>query len=73
MTQVILNIEDDKLNAFITFIKTLNYVSVAKSDDIPQWQKDEVNKSIKEIDNSTIIHEDWEVTRKRLFEKHDLK
>jgi hypothetical protein len=73
MTQVILDIEDDKLNAFITFIKTLNYVSVAKSDDIPQWQKDEVNKSIKEIDNSTIIYEDWEVTRKRLFEKNDLK
>lgn len=28
MTQITLNIEDDKLKAFIAFIKTLNYVSV---------------------------------------------
>ena len=32
MTQVTLNIEDDKLNAFIAFIKTLNYVSVEESE-----------------------------------------
>lgn len=73
MTQVVLNIEDDKLNAFIAFIKTLNYVSLAASDEIPQWQQEEVAKSIKEIDNGTIVHEDWELTRKKLFKKHGIK
>jgi hypothetical protein len=28
MTQITLNIEDDKLNSFLAFIKTLNYVSL---------------------------------------------
>ena len=28
MTQITLNIEDDKLNSFLAFIKTLDYVSL---------------------------------------------
>ena len=28
MTQITLNIEDDKLNSFLAFIKTLDYVSI---------------------------------------------
>jgi hypothetical protein len=73
MTQVTLNIEDDKLKTFMAFIKTLNYVSLDNKEDIiPQWQKDEVAKSIAEIDNGTAVVEDWDVTRKRLFKKHDI-
>lgn len=33
MTQITLNIEDDKLKAFVAFIKTLNYVSVESKSD----------------------------------------
>jgi hypothetical protein len=49
MTQVTLNIEDDKLQTFIAFIKTLSYVSVDKKEDfvIPKWQQDLVMNRIK--------------------------
>jgi hypothetical protein len=73
MTQVILNVEDDKLKAFIEFIKTLNYVSLSKSDDIPLWQIEEATKSITQIDNGTAKTEDWSVVKKRLFDKHNIK
>lgn len=73
MTQITLNIEDDKLKTFMAFIKTLNYVSLDKSEDtIPLWQQQEVAKSIEEINNGTAVLEDWEVTRKRLFKKHNI-
>ena len=74
MTQVTLNIEDDKLKTFMAFIKTLNYVSLEKNEEIiPLWQQEEVAKSITEIDNGTAVLEDWEVTRKRLFKKHNIE
>lgn len=74
MTQITLNIEDDKLKTFIEFIKTLNYVSVEKKEDeIPLWQIQESAKSIAEIDNGTAVLEDWELVKKRLFKKHNSK
>ena len=74
MTQVTLNIEDDKLKTFMAFIKTLNYVSLEKNEEIiPLWQQEEVAKSITEIDNGPAVLEDWEVTRKRLFKKHNIE
>lgn len=73
MTQITLNIEDDKLQTFIAFIKTLNYVSVDKNEnDIPLWQQNEVAKSIAEIENGTAVAEDWDETRKQLFKKYNI-
>ena len=55
-------------------VKTLNYVSLEKNEEIiPLWQQEEVAKSIAEIDNGTAVLEDWEVTRKRLFKKHNIE
>lgn len=48
MKQLILNIEEDKFRAFLSFIKTLDYVSVSKGDQIiPEWQQEEVSRRIK--------------------------
>lgn len=74
MTQITLNIEDDKLKTFIEFIKTLNYVSVEKKEaEIPLWQIQETAKSIAEIDNGTAVLEDWELVKKRLFKQYNIK
>lgn len=72
MTQLVLNVEDDKFNSFIEYLKTLNYVSFVKNDEIPQWQKDEVLKNISEIKNGTAILENWDDIRKGLVKKHNL-
>ena len=62
---------NDRLNEY--YANPPNVVDFDKTiDGISQWQKDEVTKSIVEIDNGTAITEDWEVTRKKLFKKHNI-
>lgn len=68
MTQITLNIEDDKLKAFIAFIKTLNYVSVEgksnKKVKFPTMTEQQIiNQAIladKEIEQGkTTSHDDF--------------
>ncbi len=37
MTQITLNIEDDKVKVFIDFIKTINYISLESISKIPEF------------------------------------
>jgi hypothetical protein len=46
--KVTLDIQDNKFNTFLEFIKTLDYVSVKKDDVIPQWQMNEVEKRLQD-------------------------
>jgi len=44
--KITLDIQENRFNTFLNFIKTLDYVSVKKEDVIPQWQMDEVEKRL---------------------------
>ena len=52
MKQVTLNVEDSKFQAFISFIQTLDYVSVSSDETIPEWQQEEVGKRLKSYKNN---------------------
>jgi hypothetical protein len=69
MTQIILNVEDDKLNAFMEMIKNLNYVSVFYEDGIPDWQKTEVEYRLKEIESGEMEVRPWKDAKNDIFKK----
>lgn len=73
MKQVILNIEDDKLLAFMNFIKTLNYVSVEKESDLSNWQIQQLDLALEEHQNGEANYISWEEAKKDLFEKFNVK
>lgn len=69
MTQIVLNIEDDKLNTFMEFIKTLNYVTVSKEDAVPQWQIDKVESRLHKINSGEMKTRPWNEARTDIFKK----
>ena len=69
MTQIILNIEDDKLKTFMEFIHTLNYVSVSQEDSILQWQIDEVESRLHKINSGEMKTRPWSEAKSLIFRK----
>ena len=67
MKQIVLNIEESKLKAFLDFIKTLDYVSVSKGEAIPAWQQDEVNRRIQLVEKGEMKTRNWEEAKKDIF------
>lgn len=67
MTQIILNIEDDKFNTFIDFIKTLDYVSL--DSNIPQNQMDEVNYRMQLVNDGEMSIRPWDDAKVDVFKK----
>lgn len=55
--------------------KLLNLLVPVKStsEDIPQWQKNELDQRLKEHQEGTAVYEDWEKVKKQLFTKFDVK
>ena len=58
-------------------LKSFKYANILTSkhidSDIPQWQKEELDKSISEIENGTVQSEEWDSLREKLFAKHSVK
>lgn len=82
MREITFNLEDSEFDKFMNYVKrslksaqNLQSKQIAIEDDfvIPQWQKDELDKSLKEIEDGTAQFEDWSVVRKRLFDKYNVK
>lgn len=69
MKQIILNIEESKFKAFLTFIKTLDYVSVSKQEAIPEWQQKEVSKRLQLIEKGEMKTRSWQKAKKDIFWK----
>jgi len=67
--KITLDIQDNKFDTFLRFIKTLDYVSINKEDEIPQWQQDEVNKRLKLINSGEMKTRSWEEAKKDVFKK----
>lgn len=65
MTQLVLNIEDDKLNTFIEFISTLDYVSVETT--ISDYQMDEVGARLQMLNDGEMKIRPWEDVKEYIF------
>tara|TARA_B110001469_G_C9579999_1_gene287639 strand:- start:367 stop:591 length:225 start_codon:yes stop_codon:yes gene_type:complete len=72
MTQITLNIQDNKYSTFLEFIKTLDYVKVNDNDTIlTQEQKNAIDIGLKELDEGKgIPHETVMAGMKQEFPKY---
>jgi len=73
MKQIILNIEESKFKAFMSFIKTLDYVSVSNEETIPAWQQEEVQKRMQLIEKGEMKTRSWDEAKKDVFQDSDLQ
>jgi hypothetical protein len=65
--KITLEIQEGRYDTFLNFIKTLDYVSIKKEEDIPQWQQDEVNKRLSLIEKGEMKTRSWEEAKTDLF------
>ena len=63
---ITLQIEDQKFDTFRSFIETLDYVSVI-DDDLPKWQKEEIDKRLKLLDSGKLSSRSWKEAKKDIF------
>lgn len=69
--KITLDIKDNMVKTFLDFIKTLDYVSISGDEniDIPQWQKEEVEKRKEQVENGIMKTKSWSKARKDIFKK----
>ena len=67
--KITLDIQDSRFDTFLSFIKTLDYVSINKEEVIPQWQHDEVNKRLELINSGEMKTRSWNEAKKDIFKK----
>ncbi|MFT6855940.1 MAG: hypothetical protein ACJA0X_001917 [Cyclobacteriaceae bacterium] len=67
--KITLDIQDNRYDTFLSFIKTLDYVSINKEEVIPQWQQDEVNKRLELINSGEMKIRSWNEAKKDIFKK----
>jgi len=69
--KIVLSLDEnnEKAIAFLTFIKTLDFISFESKDDLPQWQKDKLDIYLEEHQNGTAEYTDWDSAKKSLFDK----
>jgi hypothetical protein len=64
---ITLQIDDQKFDAFRSFIETLDYVSVI-DDDLPEWQKEEIDRRLKLLDSGKMSSRNWKEAKKDIFD-----
>lgn len=70
MKDLVLNIEEGKYEAFLHFIKTLDFVKISQQNqEIPTWQKNIVNERISEYENGKLLTRKWEDAQADIFKK----
>lgn len=67
---VSLDENNEQAKAFLEFIKTLDFLSLEKDSDLPQWQKDKLDIYLDEHKAGTAEYEDWDDAKSRLFKKY---
>ncbi len=67
MKRIKIEVEDSKYEALMSFLETIDYISVSEIESIPQWQKDEVSRREQLIDSGNMSIRKWEEAQKDIF------
>lgn len=69
MKQITLNIDESKFKAFLSFIKTLDYVSVSDEIDIPLEQQQEAERRLKLVREGKMKTRSWNQAKQDIFKR----
>lgn len=67
MKRIKIEVEDSKYEALMSFLETIDYISVSEIESVPQWQQDEVSRREELIDNGNMSIRKWEEAKKDIF------
>ena len=66
---VTLEVNDKNFEAFMDYIKTLDYVSIKGNEyEVPEWQQREVAERLAEYKKGNIKTKSWDEVRKNLLD-----
>lgn len=69
MRQIILNVEESKFETLLSFIKTLDYISVSSEELIPEWQQKEVEKRMELVEKGSMQTQRWDEAKREIFSR----
>lgn len=64
-----LEIEDQQFDIFLSFLKTLDYVSIEPETNVPQGQQEEVQRRLEAIERGQMPIQSWENAKKDIFKR----
>jgi hypothetical protein len=67
MKQLILNIDENKFKDFVSYLKTLNYVTINEEDEILLLQETEVLDRLLKIETGTMKTRPWSEAKEDIF------
>jgi hypothetical protein len=67
--RVTLEIENEKINDFITLIQSLDYARISEEIEIPGWQQEEVLKRLTLLEEGISSKRNWEEAKLEIFKK----
>jgi hypothetical protein len=67
--RVTLEIENEKINDFITLIQSLDYARISEENEIPDWQQEEVLKRLTLLEEGISSKRNWEEAKLEIFKK----
>lgn len=69
--RITLDIKESRLSTFLALIKTLDYISITEND-IPQWQIDEVESRLADLEKHPEKAINFDNTIERIEKKYGL-
>lgn len=70
MTRLILDVDEDRYNELVNYLKSLDYVSISTEDyDVPEWQSDELKRRSQLIKDKKASYKSWESVKSNLKKK----
>ena len=69
MKQITLNIDESKFKVFLSFIKTLDYVSVSDEKEISLEQQQEAEKRLKLVQEGKMKTRSWKEAKQDIFKR----
>lgn len=69
MKQITLNIDESKFKAFLSFIKTLDYVSVSDEKEISLEQQQEAERRLKLVQEGKMKTRSWKEAKQDIFKR----
>ena len=77
MHQISRTINETELEKLLSLLNSFKSAKIVSSnpvkEELSDWEKSELDKSLSEIENGTIQSESWDVVRNRLFAQYSVK
>lgn len=67
--KITLEVDDSRYETFLSFIKTLDYVSLQYDESVFQSQVEETRSTLGEVESGKMTTRSWEDAKKDIFKK----